>query len=143
MARYKTKAIWYDLAKAFRAYIVDHEHVIVVQQTISGDDEQSAYIRVWEPCPDRARLLELTPEWEREEKEAEYSITRIRDTILFRDDEIVCSNIENDVRYIDLKHPKAYEQLLDWMKLCGLVHAAVILTGELAPWKEPEQCLKS
>ena len=128
MARHKTKAIWYDLANAFCAHITGHEHVLVMQQTIPGDDGRSVFIRVWEP------MLE---------SESVAGEFRVRDTILFHDDEILCMNIKNDVHFIDLKHPKSYEQLLDWMKLCGLVRAEATLTGELAPWIEPERCLKS
>lgn len=138
MARYKARAIWYDLANAFCAYITGHEHVTVMQQTIPGDDEQSVFIRVWEPESKPKPINKL----------CEF---RVRDTILFRGDEILCvssrhttpSKLENDFRTINLNHPKAYEQLLDWMKLCGLVQAETTLTGELAPWREPEQCLKS
>lgn len=126
MARYKTKAIWYDLANAFCVYIEGHEHVLVTQQTIPGEDYQSAFIRVWELNDDGESLS-----------------FRVRDTILFRGDEIFCVNVKNNTHYIDLKNPKAYEQLLDWMKLCGLVKAETILTGELAPWTKPKQCLKS
>ena len=126
MARYKTKAIWYDLANAFIVYIEGHEHVLVMQQTIPGDNDQSAFIRVWE----------LNSEDE--------SLTyRVRDTILFRGDEILCVNMGCGYHNIDLRNPKAYEQLLDWMKLCGLVKTETTLTGELAPWKELKQCLKS
>lgn len=135
----ETKAIWYHLAVAFREYIGDDfEHAMVAQQKIQGDNFASAYIRVWESCPDRDRLLELAPEWKHEEVAG---MTRIRDTILFREDRIDCSNVTHGFHYIDLSFPLAYEMLLSWMKQCGLVKDSVILTGELAQWKEPKKCL--
>jgi hypothetical protein len=137
----KVQAIWLPLAKAFKEYIVaGHEHVVVMQQKCAGDDYPSAYIRVWELDPDRDRLIELAPDWEKEEREIELSQTRIRDTIVFKTDEIVCTNVEKGHFHIDLNFPMAFEMLLNWMKQVGLVESDVILTGDLAPWQGQLEC---
>lgn len=130
------RAIWYPLAKAFREYITEVDSVLVFQVKCAGDDFKSAAIRAWDVDPDFDRLLELTPEHEREELEAQGN-HRIRDTILFKEDEIVCSSVTEGFFHIDLACPVAYEILLHWMKRVGLTKQETVLTGVLAPWKEP------
>jgi hypothetical protein len=129
------KAIWYPLAKAFRTQITEVSNVLVFQVKCAGDNYKSAAIRTWETDPDFQRLLELTPEWEREALEAEGD-HRIRDTIVFKADEIVCSNVTEGHFHIDLAFPLAQEVLLHWMKRCRLVQQEATFTGALRPWKD-------
>ena len=131
--------IWYKLAKAFKEYISECENVLVYKTKCAGEDYPSAVIRTWEKDPDFDRLVELQPEHEREEFRANNGELRIRDTIVFKADEIVCTNVTEGFIHIELAYPFAYEALLHWMKKCGLVRQEVTLKEPLA-WKEPPKC---
>lgn len=127
----RSKAVWYPLAKAFRECITEVENVLVFPVKCAGDDYQSAALRTWEVDPDYERLLELTPEHKRAELEAKGN-QRIRDTILFKEDMIICTNVREGHFEIELACPIAQEILLGWMKRCGLAKQEAVLTGALA-----------
>lgn len=129
----KSYAIWYPLAKAFREYITEVENVLVFSLKCAGDDYCSAAIRTWEKDPDYARLLELAPEFSESRRKLEsQGDQRIRDTIVFKVDEIICTNITEGHFHIELACPIAQEILLGWMKRCGLAKQEATLTGALA-----------
>lgn len=86
---------------------VSHKIVIPVTPRLKLYAEQMTIcIRVWSAVPDARQVSGM-----------HYVI---RDTILFDEDMVRCSNT-NGYEMVDLKHPDSLQYLLDWMKKSGLV----------------------
>jgi len=115
---------WYPLARVFKRCITEVESVMLYSTKPFGVSFEVAVIKTWELDPDYERSLQL-----RINVNAKNS-HRVRDTITFKPDEIVCYNVVEGYFHIDLIPPSALETLFGWMKKCGLVKQESELPGD-------------
>lgn len=107
-------AVWREIADEFATYInYSYGKLLVYDDWF--DDQPAVFLRIWQGDEESDDMV-------------------IKATVIFTSEKVLCTErdtVQAAIHTIDMRDPRAFEYILNWMKEANLVRFDVELSGKL------------